>query len=92
MLTLDQRLQRLATARLYAIVDTGYVDSLRVSRVTEQLVAGGVDIIQLRAKKLPLVAIASLGREMREIAAKRAKQKAGARLGASGVKTIQGRR
>ena len=67
MPTLDQRLQRLARARLYAIVDTGYVEPERVPRVTEQLVLGGVDLIQLRAKKLPLAAIAELGKKMRAI-------------------------
>ncbi|HEV3272517.1 MAG TPA: thiamine phosphate synthase [Candidatus Methylacidiphilales bacterium] len=67
MSTLDQRLQQLARARLYAIVDTGYVGPDRVPRVTEQLVEGGVDLIQLRAKKLPLAAIAELGKKMRVI-------------------------
>jgi len=67
MTTLDQRLQRLARARLYAIVDTGYVEPDRVPHVTEQLVLGGVDLIQLRAKKLPLAAIAELGKKMRAI-------------------------
>ncbi|MCE0523800.1 MAG: thiamine phosphate synthase [Methylacidiphilales bacterium] len=63
----DQRLQRLARARLYAIVDTGYVEPGRVAHVTEQLVGGGVDLIQLRAKKLPLAAIAELGKKMRAL-------------------------
>jgi thiamine-phosphate pyrophosphorylase len=67
MTTLDQRLQRLARARLYAIVDTGYVEPDRVPHITEQLVLGGVDLIQLRAKKLPLAAIAELGKKMRAI-------------------------
>ena len=67
MTTLDQRRQRLARARLYAIVDTGYVEPGRVPHVTEQLVLGGVDLIQLRAKKLPLAAITELGKKMREI-------------------------
>jgi len=67
MPTLDQRLQRLARARLYAIVDTGYVELERVPYVTEQLVLGGVDLIQLRAKKLPLAAVAELGKKMRAI-------------------------
>src|ERR1700683_103351 len=58
---------RLASARLYAIVDTGYVEPERVPFVTEQLVLGGVDLIQLRAKKLPLAAIAELGKKMRAI-------------------------
>jgi thiamine-phosphate pyrophosphorylase len=65
MSNLDQRLQRLARARLYAIVDTGYVEPGRVPHVTEQLVLGGVDLIQLRAKRLPLAAIAELGKKMR---------------------------
>ncbi len=43
--------QRLAAACLYAIVDTGYVPLRRLMAVTEQLVQGGVDLIQLRAKK-----------------------------------------
>jgi thiamine-phosphate pyrophosphorylase len=67
MTTLDQRLQRLARARLYAIVDTGYVEPGRVPYITEQLVLGGVDLIQLRAKKLPLTSIAELGKTMRGI-------------------------
>jgi thiamine-phosphate pyrophosphorylase len=58
---------RLAAARLYAIVDLGYVDAARVPFVTEQLVLGGVDLIQLRAKKFPLAEIAKLGQVMRDI-------------------------
>jgi thiamine-phosphate pyrophosphorylase len=67
MTTFDQCLQRLARARLYAIVDTGYVEPDRVPDVTEQLIQGGVDLIQLRAKKLPLAAITELGKKMRAI-------------------------
>jgi thiamine-phosphate pyrophosphorylase len=57
----------LAAARLYAIVDLGYVEPERVAFVTEQLVRGGVDLIQLRAKKLARPEIAKLGRTMRGI-------------------------
>jgi thiamine-phosphate pyrophosphorylase len=67
MTTFEQRLQRLVRSRLYAIVDTGYVEPERVPYVTEQLVLGGVDLIQLRAKKLPLTTIAELGKKMRAI-------------------------
>jgi thiamine-phosphate pyrophosphorylase len=67
MIALNQRLQQLIRARLYAIVDTGYVESDRVPRMTEQLVRGGVDLIQLRAKKRSLAAIAELGRTMRAL-------------------------
>ncbi len=58
---------RLAAARLYAIVDLGYVEAARVPFVTEQLVLGGVDLIQLRAKKLAPEEIAKLGQVMRGI-------------------------
>jgi thiamine-phosphate pyrophosphorylase len=67
MNSFDQRLQRLANARLYAIVDTGYAELDRISAVTEQLVLGGVDLIQLRAKKQTLEEIAILGRTMRDV-------------------------
>jgi thiamine-phosphate pyrophosphorylase len=67
MTTLCQRLQRLKSAGLYAIVDTGYVELDRIPHVTEQLVLGGVDLIQLRAKKQTLEEIAILGRTMRDV-------------------------
>lgn len=41
----------LAEARLYGIVDIGYVDLSAVERVACEMVKGGVDIIQLRGKK-----------------------------------------
>jgi thiamine-phosphate pyrophosphorylase len=58
---------RLAAARLYAIVDTGYVAPERILSVTRDLVAGGVDLIQLRAKKLAPERVAELGHAMREV-------------------------
>src|ERR1700722_2662080 len=67
MTTLDQRLKRLATARLYAIVDTGYVELDRIPHITEQLVLGGVDLIQLRAKKQTLEQITIVGHTMRDV-------------------------
>lgn len=41
---------RLADARLYGILDLGYVTPGDLERVAEQMCAGGVDVIQLRAK------------------------------------------
>ena len=67
MSLLEQRRQRLAQARFYAIIDTGYVTLEQVPWITEQLVYGKVDLIQLRAKKLSEPAIARLGKEIREI-------------------------
>lgn len=41
---------RLAHARLYGILDLGYVAPADLERVAEQMCAGGVDVMQLRAK------------------------------------------
>lgn len=40
----------LAEARLYGILDLGYVAADALERTAEQLCAGGVDVLQLRAK------------------------------------------
>ncbi len=53
----------LGESRLYAILDLGYVAPANAESVTEELLRGGADLIQLRAKKL------SAG-EVRELAAK----------------------
>jgi len=37
--------------RLYGIIDTGYVPAEKLSPMTELLIQGGIDILQLRAKK-----------------------------------------
>jgi thiamine-phosphate pyrophosphorylase len=58
---------RLARARFYAILDTGYVAPDRISAVAHDLVAGGADLIQLRAKKSTPEAILELGRTLRKI-------------------------
>jgi thiamine-phosphate pyrophosphorylase len=67
MMDLNARRDRLATARLYALVDTGYVALDRIMAITEQLVLGGVDLIQLRAKKQTLEQVALLGQAMRDV-------------------------
>ena len=67
MNALDQLRRRLKRARLYAIVDTGYVELDRVASITEQLILGGVDVIQLRAKKLAPPIITELGKKMRSL-------------------------
>ena len=45
-----QRRSKLAHAHLYGIVDFGYVSPDSVAEVTQQLLTGGADVIQLRAK------------------------------------------
>lgn len=51
-------------ARLYGIVDLGYVTAENVERMTDQLCVGGVDVLQLRAKKLTSQEIERLARLM----------------------------
>jgi len=43
---------RIATCRLYGFIDTGYQRGRDPAELARQLVAGGVDIIQVRAKEL----------------------------------------
>src|ERR1700677_1551813 len=67
MTTIDQRRAKLAAARLYAIVDTGYVPLRQIMAVTEKLIEGGVDLIQLRAKKQTEEEIVSMGHALRVV-------------------------
>jgi thiamine-phosphate pyrophosphorylase len=50
----------LATARLYGIVDLGYIRPERALRVTTEMIDGGIDVLQLRVKseslRAPMVA------------------------------------
>ena len=53
-----------ADARLYGIVDFGYVAEDDVEIVTADLLAGGVDILQLRAKGISPETIAAAARKI----------------------------
>jgi thiamine-phosphate pyrophosphorylase len=57
----------LSRCRLYAIIDLGYVDAENVGAVAEALIAGGVDLIQLRAKDASHGEIAKLGAKLHQI-------------------------
>jgi thiamine-phosphate pyrophosphorylase len=57
----------LAEARLYGIVDLGYVSSEAAPVAAERLVAGGVDILQLRAKGVDPEIVAGLALEIHPI-------------------------
>ena len=57
-------MRSLPDCHLYGIVDLGYVAAGDVPSMTRKLIAGGVDILQLRAKKLGKREIESLAREM----------------------------
>ena len=53
-----------AEARLYGIVDFGYVAERDVEKVAAALLSGGADIIQLRAKGIPLETVAAAARKI----------------------------
>jgi thiamine-phosphate pyrophosphorylase len=53
-----------AYARLYGIVDFGYVAEERMEEVAAKLLTGGADVLQLRAKGIPLETIAVAARKI----------------------------
>ena len=57
----------LAASRLYGIVDMGYVRPQDVAARTEALLRGGVRVLQLRAKGLPMEEVLQLARVMMPI-------------------------
>jgi len=57
-------LTALINARLYGIVDLGYCPPENVPAMTRALCEGGVDILQLRAKKMPAVDVEELALQM----------------------------
>ncbi len=52
------------TARLYCILDLGYVPEARAEEVTASLLAGGADLLQLRAKNHDLATIERVARRV----------------------------
>ncbi len=59
----------LADARLYGIVDLGYVSADAAPFAAEKLLEGGTDILQLRAKDLPKSIVAGLAEEIHAMTA-----------------------
>ena len=59
----------LADCRLYGILDLGYVAASNVADVARQMVAGGVDIVQLRAKNLLAPDIVALAAAVQPVTA-----------------------
>lgn len=56
-----------ADARLYGILDLGYVQPAQVEAMTAALCEGGVDLIQLRAKKAAKSEVERLARQMQAV-------------------------
>ncbi len=54
----------LARARLYAIIDTGYLGGRSVEFYAREVVAGGADVVQLRAKGAVEEQVLRMGRDV----------------------------
>jgi thiamine-phosphate pyrophosphorylase len=64
-------MRALRECRLYGIIDLGYISRLRdCNRVAEQMVTGGVDLIQLRGKGKSIDELINLASEIHEITAR----------------------
>jgi thiamine-phosphate pyrophosphorylase len=62
-------MRALYECRLYGIVDLGYVEQFDVARVAEQMIKGGVDLIQLRGKGKSLDELAGYAARLHELTA-----------------------
>lgn len=60
-------MRALHDCRLYGILDLGYIAPNECGRVAEEMIAGGVDIVQLRAKKMSILQIVDLARELHRV-------------------------
>lgn len=61
----------LSRCHLYGILDLGYVDIPVAAQVTEQMIDGGVDVIQVRAKGRPSTEITKIAAELHQLTVKR---------------------
>lgn len=59
-----RQMKAIADCRLYGIVDLGYVSAEDAPGAATQMIEGGVDIIQLRAKDFPEEQIQELGERL----------------------------
>src|SRR4029450_6634769 len=60
----------LSECRLYGIIDLGYVERGDAGRIVEQMIEGGVDLIQLRGKNEPIGELVDLAVTLHELPAK----------------------
>src|SRR5258708_19841960 len=60
--------------RLYGIIDLGCVEARDAGRVVEQMIEGGVDLIQLRGKNKSIGELVNLAAELHELTAKSSTQ------------------
>jgi thiamine-phosphate pyrophosphorylase len=57
----------ISSAQLYGILDLGYVKPQELLPMTEKLLAGGVDVLQLRAKGYSAAQVTEMGHEVHEL-------------------------
>ena len=57
----------LRDARLYGIIDLGYVEASNAVRAAEAMIKGGVDLIQLRGKKQSIDELVDLAEKLHEL-------------------------
>lgn len=62
-------MKNLSDCRLYGILDLSYVASTDVERVISAMIEGGVDLIQLRAKKSSVTEIVDLATKLHKLTA-----------------------
>jgi len=60
-------MRALRECRLYGIIDLGYIPRRDCNRIAEQMVTGGVDLIQLRGKGKSIDELTKLASEIHEI-------------------------
>ncbi|PYK31772.1 MAG: thiamine phosphate synthase [Verrucomicrobia bacterium] len=60
-------MKNLTDCRLYGFIDLNYVAATDVERVTQSMIDGGVDLIQLRAKKSSVAEIVDLAGKLHAI-------------------------
>jgi thiamine-phosphate pyrophosphorylase len=63
-------MRTLYECRLYGIVDLGYVEESEAARVVEQMIEGGVDMIQVRGKRKSLDELAGCAARLHELTAR----------------------
>jgi len=63
-------MRALGECRLYGIVDLSYIEESEAARVVEQMIEGGVDLIQLRGKEKPLDELADHANRLHELTAR----------------------
>ena len=68
--SLLEEMSALSECRLYGIIDLGYVERRDAARVVEQMLEGGVDLIQLRGKNRSVGELVELSAELHQLAAK----------------------